>query len=140
MLKLPSNGGFTLLETLLVLSITTIVIAITTMSITKVNANNQLNQVVLSFTNDYESMRLNSLKTKAKSEIIFSKNGYQVYYQNDLIKTVNTNNIEISNNYTNSLSTNKNGNINRAGTVSFTNKYKTKDVVFFLGEGNYEIK
>lgn len=84
---------------------------------------------------DYAKM--NAMNKQEKIEIIFSENGYQINQKEKVKKYKFNQCINLTTNYNSGISYNKNGSVNRAGSIKLQCGKFQKELVIGIGSGRH---
>lgn len=140
-IKIKNNNGFTLMESLVVLSIVVIMIGILGLNNKTLYNEGAFERFYENFQNDIYFAQMWSISNKRKSSIELKSNEYIIKYgEMEKTYTYDTR-LQVSSNFpNNTIYFNERGYINQAGTVTVCDKSDCHDIVFNLGNGRFYVK
>jgi competence protein ComGD len=137
-----NNKGFTFLEMLLVLMITSLIFFTMAFPFTNFLDGQKIKEDINTLGSDLQVGQSYALTQGSKVKFKINSTSYQVYVEDKYIQEKEFHKgVKVGTNFKdNIISYNENGHINQAGTITFTKGDNTKEMVFTIGDGRYVIK
>lgn len=139
-IKLNEEKGFTLLESLLVLSLASILLIAVFTTLPPVYANTSVRQAAWHLKNDIMLAQQTSISTHQRTNILFHRNEYQVVMGDKVIERPYTTGLSIEPlTLKNRLEFNEKGHPNAGGKIRIKG-HAVYDITIFLGSGTVNVE
>ncbi|MCY7783940.1 MULTISPECIES: competence type IV pilus minor pilin ComGD [unclassified Bacillus (in: firmicutes)] len=139
-IKLNEEKGFTLLESLLVLSLASILLIAVFTTLPPVYANTSVRQAAWQLKNDIMLAQQTSISTHQRTNILFHRNEYQVVMGDKVIERPYTTGLSIEPlTLKNRLEFNEKGHPNAGGKIRIKG-HAVYDITIFLGSGTVNVE
>lgn len=139
-IKLNEEKGFTLLESLLVLSLASILLIAVFTTLPPVYANTSIRQAAWQLKNDIMLAQQTSISTHQRTNILFHRNEYQVVMGDKVIERPYTTGLSIEPlTLKNRLEFNEKGHPNAGGKIRVKG-HAVYDITIFLGSGTVNVE
>ncbi len=139
---MSDNNGYTLLEVMVVLTITSIIIIGMSFGYQSFYQKGLINQYLTGLGSDFQQLQTIAVNDNEEGSIKLRDDGYDVYTGRSIVKEVNFNQrLDVSSNFSgDKIKVNEFGNISRAGTVTINNNNHNGKIIFPIGRGRYRIE